>query len=108
MGGAAAGVWLMAAPALLGYSGDAAGDLHRVLGPVVASLAVIAGWEATMAVRWPNAAIAAAVLAAPLVVSHTRAAIIVSVVTGVLLGAMTPFGGRPRRRLGGGWRSLVP
>ncbi|MDQ4133114.1 MAG: hypothetical protein M3179_07905 [Actinomycetota bacterium] len=37
-----------------GYAGSAAGDLHRVIGPLATSFALIACWEATRAVRWPD------------------------------------------------------
>ncbi len=97
----------MAAPAWLGYAGTAAGDLHRVLGPLAASFALIAWWGATRAVRWPNVILAAALVLAPLAVDHDGAAGAIGVLAGVVLGAATPFAGAPSYRYGGGWAVAV-
>ena len=50
---AAPGMWLMAAPSVLGY-GPAAWTNEQIVGPLVVALAVIAVWEATLSVRWGN------------------------------------------------------
>ena len=101
------GVWLMAAPAVLNYAGSPASDLHRVAGPVIASLGLIAMWEATVGVRWPNALLGVGLALAPLLVAHVQAATVTGVSAGVLLASVTPIGGGTRHRIGGGWWSLV-
>ena len=107
MVGMAVGVALMAAPAVLGYAGSRPSDLHRVVGPTAASLALIAAWEATRTVRWPNTVLGAVLVLAPLVVAHSSGAALVGVVSGVVLAAATPFRGRRSDRYGGGWSALV-
>lgn len=104
--GGVCGLWLMAAPSVLGYSDRLMGDVHRVVGPVAASLALISAWEATAAVRWPNIAIGLCVVASPILgaPSHVTLA---TVATGIALIAATPIRGRRRHALGGGWRAVV-
>lgn len=105
--GIVVGVGLLAAPAAVGYAGSGPGDLHRVVGPLVSSLALIARWEATRAVRWPNLVLAAGLVMAPLVVEHPPAAAAVGVVSGLILAVATPFAGAASHALGGGWAGLL-
>lgn len=106
--GAVVGITLMAAPAVLGYAGSTASDVQRTIGPLAGSLALIAVWEATRAVRLPNLVLGALLAGAPLVVDHELDAAIIAVVGGLALIAATPFAGGERRRLGGGWRAAWP
>ena len=106
--GIVVGVGLMATPAVLGYAGSTASDVHRTIGPLAASLALIAVWQATRAVRLPNIVLGAALAVSPVVVDHQADAAITAVLAGVALAAATPFAGRERRRLGGGWRAAWP
>lgn len=105
--GVVVGLGLMAAPAVLGYVDDPAADVHRIVGPLVASLALIAAWEATAGVRWANLLLAAVAVAAPVVVHHGPGAAVVGILGGVALAAATPFGGRRTHRFAGGWRALA-
>lgn len=105
--GVVVGVALMVAPAVFDYAGTDAGNLHRVAGPLAASFAIIAGWEATFAMRWPNVVLASALLLAPLLVDHSGTAVTVGAISGVVLAAATPFAGPRSHQLGGGWLALV-
>jgi uncharacterized membrane protein len=62
------GVWLMAAPAVLGSTGAAAGN-DQLAGALVVTFAVIGFGEASRAVRWINIPLGAWLLAAPWVLS---------------------------------------
>jgi len=106
--GAIGGLWLMGAPALLGYTDRWASDLHRVIGPLIAAVAIIALWEVTIAVRWPNVVLAAVLVVAPIFGGHPAAAAITGVVTGLAIAVATPFGGCVHHPIGGGWRALTP
>jgi hypothetical protein len=99
------GVWLMAAPAALGY-GDPARTNDRIVGPIVASLAVVAIWEVTRGLRWVNVVCAAWLLVAPWVLGEGTTAAVNSVAVGSLLLALAFVGGSRRQRFGGGWASL--
>lgn len=99
------GIWLMAAPAVLGYIGPARTNDH-IVGPVAAAFAIIAVWEVTRELRWVNLAIGAWLLIAPLVLSYPTVPTVNSLVVGVLLGALAFFKGDIHQRFGGGWSSL--
>jgi hypothetical protein len=99
------GIWLMAAPAVLGYGGPAA-TADRIVGPLVASFAAIAVWEATRAVRWANLVLAMWLLLAPLVLGYGARPAVNSLTTAVLLCALAVVRGRARHCFGGGWSAL--
>lgn len=54
----ALGLWLMAAPAVLAYGGAAATS-DRIAGPIIASIAAVAVWDATRVVGRANALLGA-------------------------------------------------
>lgn len=107
----AIGVWLMAAPAVLGYSGVTAAEASdRIVGPLVVSNAIVAIWPELRPLRWVNAT-----LGTWLLVGVPAAAVLVdwpvpAVVNSLLCGAVTVVTARVRgeldTRFGGGWRSV--
>ncbi len=105
--GMAVGVWLMGAPAVLGYADARAADVHRIIGPVAASAALVAVWEVTRGARLVNLILGALLVTAPLVIRHPADAALNGVVSGVALAAASPVGGRSRQKMAGGWRSLA-
>lgn len=102
-----AGIALMAAPAAGGYSGGAAADVHRAVGPFAAAIAVTALWPALGSLRWVNVALGAVLLVAPVVVDHDTSALAAAVVGGAVLVASAFVAPPVRHRTGGGWRELV-
>jgi hypothetical protein len=100
------GVWLMAAPAVLGYE-DPARTSDRIAGPVAATVAIVAIWEVTRPVRWANLLIAGWLLIVPMVLDYHRVAALNSVAAGLLLAALTFVRGALRQRFGGGWSALI-
>jgi hypothetical protein len=104
--GAALGLWLMAAPDMLGYGGIAADNDH-VVGPLAVSFAVIAIWQVTRPARWLNLFLGAWLVIAPWVLGHERGALINSMITGLLLMAFAAVRGKAEaHRYGGGWSVL--
>lgn len=101
----ALGVWLMAAPAVLGYAGVVA-DLHRIVGPVAASFAFVALWEHMRPLRWVTLALGLPLVVAPWVLGTGPAATANSVVVGLLLGGLAFARGRVEESYGGGWSVL--
>jgi hypothetical protein len=100
------GVWITAAPGVLGYAG-AARLLAVTLGPIAASLALIAAWETTRGLRWGNVAAGAVLILAPWLLPGAHwAAQISNVLAGALLLALSLLGGEVRGRHGGGWSAL--
>ncbi len=103
---AALGVWLMAAPAVLGYDGVASTN-HRIVGPIVAAFAIIAIWEVTRALRWINAALGAWLVVAPLVLGYPALDVLInSLVVGLLIVTMATVRGKLTQQFGGGWSAL--
>ena len=96
------GIWLMVAPAVLGY-GDPARVVDRILGPVAASLAVVAMGEATRPVRHANLLIGVLLVLAPWVLGYPGTAAINSVVVGLAMAALSRLGRKVEQRFDGGW-----
>jgi hypothetical protein len=100
------GVWLMFAPAVLGY-GDPAAANDRLVGPTVASIAFVAVWEVVRPVRWAALPFGVWLVAAPVVLSYGQIEPTVSsVVSGVVVLASTPPGRIDPARFAGGWRAV--
>lgn len=102
----ALGVWLMFAPAVLGYTGSAAATSDRLAGPAIAAVAFVAASAITRSLRWLNAPAALWLLVGPWVLGYPTAAAVNSVVVGVLVGLLTPLGKPDPGRFGGGWSVL--
>jgi hypothetical protein len=103
---AALGIWLMIAPALLGFEPKAA-DHDHIIGPVVASFAIISWWEVTRPLRWINLVIGLWLLAAPWILGYPQTpAIINSMATGLALAMLSLVRGKITQQFGGGWSVL--
>ena len=101
------GIWLMAAPAVLGY-GDPARMNDRIVGPIAASFAFIAVWEVTRGLRRFNVALGAWLVVAPWMLGYDTVATVNSTAVGPFLIFFAALGGTVGQRFGGGWASLVP
>lgn len=104
------GLWLMAAPAILGYGGPARTS-DRIVGPLIVSFALIAAWEVTRPVRRVTLALGLWLLAAPVILGSTVGYGIVasanSLVVGLLVVLLSLVRGKvDPGRFGGGWSSL--
>ena len=101
----ALGVWLMAAPSVMGYHGPARTNDH-VVGPVVATFACVAIWEVTRPVRWGNVVLGLWLVLAPWVLAAGWAATANETFTGVVLCCLALVRGRLTIAAGGGWSAL--
>lgn len=105
--GVVAGIWMMAAPALLGYSGAAATS-DRIVGPTAAAVAWIAATEATRSTRWLNVPLGLWAVASAFLLDGSTAAAVSSIATGVvLLASAIAIGRMPTERYAGGWKALM-
>lgn len=103
---AALGIWLMAAPAVLAY-GDPAQTNDRIVGPIAATFAIVAWWEATRSTRWINLPIGLWLVLAPWILGYDQTATIVnSTVVGLVLAACSLVRGNIEKRYGGGWAAI--
>jgi hypothetical protein len=101
----AVGLWLMAAPAVVGYGGLASRQA-RLIGPLVAAIAWIASSEVTRAVRWLNLPIGLALVLLSLGPGYSRAASIVAAVSGTVVVLVLLRRHQVKSRMGGGWRAI--
>lgn len=102
---AALGAWLMAAPDVLGATGAAA-DSDRLIGALVATVALVALAEVTRPVRFLNAAAGLWLLAAPWLLGAGAGAAASDMVAGALLLALSLPRGPVRERYGGWERAI--
>ena len=104
---AALGIWLIFAPAVLGY-GPPAAHSDRIFGPLIAAVAIIALWEIARSLRHLNLLFGLWLIAAPLVLGFGGVAAIDSIVVGLAVAALSRAEGRIESSFGGGWSSLWP
>ena len=101
----ALGLWLMAAPQLLRYAGPAAANDY-VVGPIIATIGLVASWEAMRELRWANMPFGLWLLLAPWLLGAPEPALLNDLAVGIAVLALAPAGGDVSGRYGGGWSSL--
>lgn len=103
-----AGVWLMFAPAVLGY-GDPAAANDRIFGPIGAALAFVATWEVVRPLRWGTLPVGVWLVVAPFLLGYDAGtAMVSSIAAGMVMGVAAFLGGQTRQEYGGGWKVLLP
>lgn len=100
----AIGIWLEAAPAVLGYGAPAA-DVDRILGPIAGGIAFVAIWAVAHPIRWATVPVGALLVLAP-ILGYPLEAAISSIVSGVAIMALAFVGGDPSGSYGGGWQTI--
>lgn len=102
----ALGIWLMAAPAILGFNKSIANNDY-IVGPLIATFAITAIFENTRNVRRFNWLPGAWLLLAPWVLDYdSTTATLNDMLTGALVIAFSFVKGEVKSELGGGWSSL--
>jgi hypothetical protein len=101
----AIGIWLMAAPSVLGYGRPAAAN-DWIVGPLIAAFACIACWEITRALHWVAMPLGFWLLLAPWFLDYSPTAMLNSLVTGLATVICSCFGGTITQQYGGGWSAL--
>jgi hypothetical protein len=102
---AALGMWLMLAPAVLGYGAPGAVS-DRIAGPLAAMFGIVAVAEVTRGVRRMNLLVGLWLLAAPWLLGFPAVAAVDDTVVGLLLMALSFVRGEVRASFGGGWSAL--
>lgn len=102
---AALGVWLMAAPAVLGY-GDPARTADRIAGPVVFALGFVGAWPVMRSLRRAELVAGVWLVLAPWVLGYNAVPFINGSIAGLLLAALSFAGGETGRSFGGGWSAV--
>ena len=101
----AIGLWLMAAPSVLGYGGIASTH-DRIIGPIVASLALMACWEVLRPLRRLNTALGLWLVLAPWLLGFPTPATLDSILSGAALVGLSLVRGKLSKAYGGGWSAL--
>lgn len=104
--GAAIGLWLMASPSILDYSGSP-GAADRVVGPVIFALCVAAMWPATRWIGGLNLIAGAWLLVGPIVLLAPDRALFTNIACGTVLIALGVFICPTAVETGGGWTALM-
>lgn len=104
----ATGIWLMFAPAVLGHDGTAMADSDRIVGPIAASLAFVAGWQVLEGLRWATVPCGLWAVTAPWILDADLAAGLSSKLAGVVFVLTATVAATGGDRFGGGWRSVRP
>ncbi|MFZ5896083.1 MAG: SPW repeat domain-containing protein [Myxococcota bacterium] len=101
------GIWVMASPSVLGY-GRPLATSDWIVGPLIASFGLIAAWEITRALRWPNVVLAAWLALSAFVVGGVASGdvLVNHIVSAILVAGFSLVRGRQRHPFAGGWRSL--
>lgn len=100
------GIWLMAAPAVLGFHGP--GRISNlIVGPIAATFAIIAIWEVVRPLGKLNIASGIWLVIAPLILNHeSMVPVINSFVVGITMIGLAMTSSRTSGNFAGGWRSL--
>lgn len=98
-----AGLWLLAAPTVLEYSGVWRTN-DTIVGALAASVALIAMSEVMRPMRWINVVLGAWLLVAPAVIVIAAAGH--RMLAGLMLLSTSLVRGRVHSNFGGGWSSL--
>ena len=102
-----AGIWLTAAPQVVGYR-DPAQSAHHILGPLIATIACISWSEAVRPLRWVNVGLAVVLAALALIPPFAApAATLVALPTAAAIAALSALAPPGRARFGGGWRAVL-
>jgi hypothetical protein len=105
---AALGIWLMAAPSVLGYVGTGAEINERICGPILITFSIVAIWETTRPLRWVCAATGAWLLVSPWIFGFDATIIINEMLVGAVALTMGLIKGEISQKFGGGWSDLWP
>lgn len=96
------GVWLMAAPDVLGYGAPLA-DSNRVVGPLLVTVGGVAIWEVTRMTRLATLPLAGWLLVSPWIFDAPTVAIVSNMATGIAAGLLSLVHGQVPDKFGGGW-----
>jgi hypothetical protein len=99
------GLWLMTAAAVLEYARPAA-MVDQIIGPLIATFACIALWEACRPMRWLNLPLGLALAILPWPLGYPAIAAANSVIIGLVAAALATRGDAIHHAIGGGWSVL--
>jgi hypothetical protein len=102
---AAVGVSLLGAPAFLAHGRSEALIVH-LLGPLIATVGLIASWPSLRGLRWLNASLGLALLLAEAIIGVKSAGGLYGAFAGMAIVLLSIGPGSLRDAYAGGWQSL--
>ncbi len=99
------GIWLAAAPDILGYGGLARAN-NQVVGVLLASFGMVALSECMRALRWANLILGLWLVVAPFVLDYRDERAVGSLAVGIAATVLAFVRGSLSERFGGGWSVL--
>ena len=99
------GIWLMAAPAVLGFGGAAATNA-QIVGPLIATFGMVALAESTRGVRWVNVALGGWMMLSALVFTAPAPARAAALTAGAAVVGLSLMRGALHNKYAGGWAIL--
>jgi hypothetical protein len=103
---AAAGIWLIFSPAVFDYVGTTAATLDRIVGPFIATFAIIALGDATRNVRFWNVPPAVAMVVLAFVLAYPTGATVGNTLAMLVVIGSAFYPRRIEVGLAGGWAAL--
>ncbi len=100
------GVWLMAAPDVLGLP-EPTHSFINVVAPIATAFAVIATSEITRGLRYASSVSAAVLVIGSLILGAPMPSLLLVVIPGAVMAVVALPGGETSGSYGGGWRSLL-
>ncbi len=102
---AALGVWMMAAPSVLGY-GPPAATLGQLVGPLIVSCDIVAITESTRPVRHANLVLGLVLAIGAPIAGGGFGAVLSGVLVGIAVALLSRVRGVREHQLGGGWSAI--
>lgn len=102
---ASLGLWMMAAPSIYEHS-EVASAIARILGPLIATVAIVAITESTRPLRHANLVLGIAISVSIPIAGAGVGAIVNAVSVGVAVALLSRVRGALEHELGGGWRAI--
>lgn len=103
---AGAGLFVMGAPGVFGYSGTAA-DLDHIVGPLAVSVGIMAASQILRGLRWSNVPLGLVLLGSLAATPRPAGGSVAVGVAGVVLVTTAIVRGRIDVEFGGGWSALL-
>ena len=101
------GIWLLFSPSVLGYAdAGTASTSHLIVGPLIASFAVIAVAQTSREARWINLLLGAWLVLSPVFIGHPPVALANGIAVGMAVALLSLVEGAKPDRVGGGWRAV--
>jgi uncharacterized membrane protein len=96
---------MLSAPAVLSYEKIEANNAY-IVGPLIATVAIVAMAEAVRSTRWLNLLLGVWLLLSPWLLNSGEAAKVNDTIVGIIVACLSTVKGKLVLELGGGWKAI--